>query len=104
MRTVRGTWRRDAERSEDEAIRLLGNIGLLVLDEVGVQSGTENEQNILFDVLDRRYSHCKPTILLTNFASKEFRECIGERLFDRMKEIAVWVPFKWDSYRGLARE
>lgn len=104
IRTVRGTWRRDAERSEDATIRTLGDVGLLILDEVGVQSGTDNEQNILFDVLDRRYANCRPTILLTNLPSKEFREFVGERLFDRMKEIAVWVPFKWDSYRGTARD
>ena len=104
IRAVRATWRRDSERSESEVLALFGRVPLLVLDEIGVQYGTDGEQTILFDVLDRRYRDMMPTILLTNQDKKGFKEFIGERTFDRLVETARWVPFDWPSYRPTARK
>ena len=103
IRTVRGTWRKDSERSESEVLRTLGAVPLLVLDEIGVQYGTDGEQTILFDVLDRRYRDMMPTILLTNQDRDGFKQFIGERSFDRLTEISRWVAFDWQSYRPTAR-
>lgn len=101
IRRVRSTWRKDSPESEDEVLRLLSaGIDLLVIDEVGVQRGTDDEQIILFDILDRRYADLRPTILLTNLEGKEFAEVLGPRIMDRLRERAVFVPFKWQSYRG----
>ena len=79
------------------------NVPLLVIDEIGMQYGTESEQNHLFDVLDRRYRDMMPTILLTNQNKDGFRQYVGDRIYDRMTECARWVPFAWDSYRPTAR-
>ncbi len=103
IRAVRGTWRKDSERSETEVLSEFGGVPLLVLDEIGVQYGTDGEQTILFDVLDRRYREMKPTILLTNQDKKGFREFIGDRSFDRLIETSRWVNFDWSSYRAQAR-
>lgn len=104
IRAVRGTWRKDSERSETEVLRTLCTTPLLVLDEIGVQYGTDGEQTIIFDVLDRRYREMLPTILLTNQAKQGFKEYIGERSFDRLVETSRWVAFDWDSYRATARK
>jgi DNA replication protein DnaC len=103
IRTVRGTWRKDAERSEQHVLNIYAEVPLLVLDEIGVQYGTDGEQTILFDVLDRRYRDMKPSIFLTNQDKKGFKEFIGERTFDRLTETSRWVPFDWASYRPQAR-
>lgn len=103
IRSIRGTWRKDSERSESEVLHALCTAPLLVLDEIGVQYGTDGEQTILFDVLDRRYREMMPTILLTNQAKDGFKEFIGERSFDRLVETSRWVAFDWDSYRATAR-
>lgn len=101
IRRVRATWRRDSEQSEEQVLDLFGrDLDLLIIDEVGVQRGTEDEQMTLFDVLDRRYSELRPTILLTNLSGKAFAEFLGPRIMDRLRERAVFVPFRWDSYRG----
>ena len=60
VRAVRGTWRRDSEISEAEVLSRYSEVALLVLDEVGVQAASDNEQNILFEVLDRRYRDLIP--------------------------------------------
>lgn len=101
IRRVRATWRRDSEQSEEDVLHMLGyEIDLLIIDEVGVQRGTEDEQMILFDVIDRRYAELLPTILLTNLSGKVFAEFLGPRIMDRLRERSVFVPFRWDSYRA----
>ena len=103
IRAVRDTWRRDSERSESQVLGYLERLDLLVIDEVGVQYGTDGEQTILFDVLDRRYREVRPTILLTNQDREGFSKFIGERTFDRLRETCRWVQFSWPSYRPQAR-
>lgn len=104
IRSVRGTWRKDSEKSETQILNAYADVPLLVLDEIGVQYGTDGEQTILFDVLDRRYREMQPSIFLTNQDKKGFREFIGDRTFDRLIETARWVPFDWASYRPQARK
>jgi len=104
IRRVRGTWRRDSDQSEEEVLKLYSvGLDLLIIDEVGLQRGTEDEQLILFDILDRRYAELRPTILLTNLEGPAFAEFLGPRIMDRLRERAVFVPFKWASYRGRAK-
>lgn len=104
IRAIRGTWRKDSDKSEAQVLHMLGTVPLLVLDEIGVQYGTDGEQTILFDVLDRRYRDMMPTFLLTNQDKKGLKEFIGERSFDRITETSRWVSFDWESYRPQARK
>lgn len=105
IRMVRDTWRRDSERSEKDVLKLLGErIDLLVIDEIGVQYGTDGEQTILFEVLDRRYAEMRPTLLLTNQDKGGFKSFIGERVADRLTQTHSWLAFDWPSYRRTARE
>lgn len=100
IRMVRDTWRRESEMSEVAVLNDLTSVGLLVIDEIGVQYGTDGEQVILFDVLNRRYRDLMPTILLTNLGAKGMKEFLGERSFDRLREGGIWVTFDWESHRG----
>jgi DNA replication protein DnaC len=104
IRGLRDTWRRDSEITENQFLSRLEAIPLLVIDEIGVQYGTDGERAILFDVLDRRYRNMRPAILMTNLSKDEFRVAIGDRVFDRLTEVARWVPFEWGSYRTQARK
>lgn len=104
IREIRETWRKDSERSELEVLRTLGALDLLVLDEIGMQYGTEGEQTLIFEVLDRRYREVLPTVLLTNQDKKGLQTFIGERTWDRLVETCRWVPFDWPSYRAQARK
>lgn len=104
IRAVRETWRRDSEKSETEVLRYFETLDLLVIDEVGMQYGTDGEQNIIFDVIDRRYREVKPLILITNQNREGFDKFVGDRVVDRLREVARWVPFDWASHRPQARK
>lgn len=100
VRMIRNTWRRDSERTETQVLDMLAGVDLLVLDEVGVQYGTEAEQVNLFDIIDKRYRALMPTILLTNQGKSGLKTFLGDRSFDRLREGGHWVIFDWESYRG----
>jgi DNA replication protein DnaC len=72
----------------------------MVLDEVGVSHGTDNELAQLFDVIDKRYALRRPVVLVSNLTVKEIRTALGDRLYDRMREGAKVIKFTWPSHRG----
>jgi len=101
LRRVKDTWGRGRRESEGEAIAALVFPDLLILDEVGVQFGSDAERLILFDVLNERYEKRKPTLLLSNLAHDEVQAFLGERAFDRLREDGgQFVVFDWPSHRG----
>jgi DNA replication protein DnaC len=103
VRMVRDTWRKGAEKTETEVLDMLSSLGLLILDEVGVQYGTDAEQVTLFDIIDKRYRDMMPMILLTNQNKAGMKQFLGDRSFDRLREGGLWVTFDWDSHRGSAK-
>jgi DNA replication protein DnaC len=103
IRSVRETWRKDSKYSESQVLQELEDAALLVIDEIGVQYGTDGEQTIIFDVLDRRYRQMRPTIFITNQDRDGFKAFIGERAYDRLKQTSRWVTFDWASHRLQAR-
>lgn len=100
VRYVRSTYRKDSEINESEAIDNLCRADLLILDEVGVQHGTEHEKMILFDVINDRYANCRGTILLSNLDADDLQIYLGDRIMDRFRESGVVIAFDWESHRG----
>lgn len=106
IRTFRASWRKDAERSEDKVLEDFSKPDLLILDEVGVQYGTEAEQLVLFEIINRRYMDMRPMILISNLplqGEKTIQSYLGERAFDRLREGGGRVVvFDWESHRKSA--
>lgn len=101
IRRVRNTWGRNSEESETQTIESLTCPDLLILDEVGVQYGSEAEKLMLFDILNERYVSRRPTLLLSNLSLDEVKTYLGERVFDRLREDGgEVVVFDWASHRG----
>ncbi len=102
IRAIRETWR-DHSKSEAEVIDRYRSTGLLIVDEIGVQFGSEAERAQLFDVLDGRYREMRPTLIVSNLNSKGLQECLGARIYDRlMQNGSTCVAFNWKSYRPEA--
>jgi DNA replication protein DnaC len=105
IRSIKDTWSRDSLRSETQAVAVLVRPDLLILDEVGVQFGSETEKLILFDVLNERYERRRPTLLLSNLSVTDVRSYLGDRIFDRLREDGGdEVVFNWASHRGAENE
>ncbi|WP_242608150.1 ATP-binding protein [Achromobacter xylosoxidans] len=103
VRSIKETYRKGSELTEAEAIQNLVDPDLLVLDEVGVQFGSETEKMYLFEVINGRYQALKPTIVISNLAKDPLTEYLGERVIDRLREGGGrMVVFDWPSYRRQA--
>lgn len=89
------------ERSESEIIALFAAPSLLVMDEIGMGSGTDFELNCLFEIVNARYEENKPTVFVGNVEPGDVRRCLGDRVADRLNEgEGVTCMFKWESARS----
>lgn len=101
VRRVKQTYRKDSEQTESDAIASFYRPDLLILDEVGVQFGSETEKLVLFEIINGRYEQMRPTVLISNLTMSELGAFIGERVLDRMKEGGGAVlAFDWKSKRA----
>lgn len=100
IRKVKSTWDKNAEMTEDDVIQVYCQKDLLIIDEVGVQFGTDAEKIILFEIINERYEQMRPTIIISNLTETELSNYVGERIIDRMKEgKGAVIKFDWESYR-----
>jgi DNA replication protein DnaC len=100
LRHIKDTYRRDSERSEQDAINDLVEPDLLIVDEIGVQTGSDHEKMLLFEVLNERYQRLRPTILISNLNGADLEGYIGQRVMDRFRECGDIIAFDWQSHRG----
>ncbi|HDP4933638.1 TPA: ATP-binding protein [Escherichia coli] len=100
-REYKSTWSKGSSRTEDEVIRYFTKPDLLIIDEVGVQFGSDAEKLIMFEIINTRYERMKPTILISNQTREELAAFIGERVLDRMSDGGgCTLSYTWDSYRS----
>ena len=104
VRDVRSGYSRDSKYTEQDKIDYYSRIDMLVIDEIGVQFGTEAEKMLLFEILNGRYELDRPAILLSNKSLEVVTEYLGEAVMDRFKENGGEnIPFTWGSHRGGTR-
>lgn len=80
----------------------------LVIDEIGVQSGTKFEESVLYPLIDTRVTYKRPTIFISNvqpdaknddYEGATVRKVVGERIWDRIQHRSIFLRFNGESYR-----
>lgn len=100
-RAVKSTWRNDSANTEEEVIGHYASLDLLIIDEVGVQFGSQSESVILQEIINARYESVLPTILISNLTFAQLSDAIGERAVDRITNGGRnRLAFNWGSYRS----
>lgn len=99
VRLIKESWKKDSDRTENQTVRSLISPHILVIDEVGVQFGSETEHIFLNELINERYGSMRPTIVVTNLTIAEFGELLGERIVDRFREGGRVLVFDWNSQR-----
>lgn len=101
IRSLKATWAKDSDDTEERILKHLTNTPLLIIDEVGVQFGSDTEKMFIFDIINGRYENMLPTVIISNLDINGVKELIGERCVDRLREDGGQVvAFNWDSNRG----
>lgn len=100
LRAIKDTYHKGSEFSEKQVLATYETCDLLIIDEIGVQTGSDYEKNIIFDVINSRYENVRPTIILSNLSIDECKLYLGERVFDRMRECGGKAfLLDWPSFR-----
>jgi len=81
---VKNSWHSSSDVSEYEVYQQFTVPDLLILDEVGVQHGSDFEAMVISSVIDARSRKCLPTIAISNYSPEKVLEILGERAFDRL--------------------
>lgn len=100
IRRLREAATRQSGELESEVFSKLTEPDLLVIDEVGVQSGSEYEIDSLTEIIDDRWEIKKPVLLLTNLDQAQMETLLGERIMERFYDgDSFQLEFNWPSYR-----
>ena len=75
---------------------------ILILDEIGKRVLVSWQREQLEEFLSHRYNEMLPTIYITNLEQNAFKEFLGDRLADRLRENRLKrFAFNGESLRGL---
>jgi DNA replication protein DnaC len=78
----------------------LGDVHLLVVDDIGAEAQTAWGSGLLGELLNARHQDLKRTIITSNLTREAFKERVGERVADRVREDGEVVDLPFPSMRG----
>lgn len=99
--TVKATYRKDSESTEDQAIREFCKPKLLVIDEVQERSESAWEDRLLTHLINKRYNSMTDTLLIANLQRAEFEQSLGKSVISRLNETGGIIEANWPSFRNL---
>ena len=90
-------------RTDYPAFLTVVRIPMLAIDDVGIEPlevmEYGNVANPIVELLTKRYDEQLFTILTTNLTPEGIRKRYGDRIADRLNEMAIVIPFKNPTYR-----
>lgn len=96
---VKKSWSKSNE-SEFDIYKEFEKPDLLIIDEIGVQYGSQFETMVLSTIVDMRSQNKRPTILISNLEPGEIMENIGVRTMDRIIGFnGFFLEMRGDSLR-----
>lgn len=95
-------------KDRNEYISRLCSFPLLILDDFGMERGTEYGLEQVYNVIDSRYRSGKPLIVTTNLTLEELQnpeDTAHARIYDRLTEMCTLVRITRENFRkARARE
>jgi DNA replication protein DnaC len=97
---IKGTFDRDRNgQTEEGVMQSFCAPKLLVIDEFEKRSDSKWANDLIFELLNRRYGMVRDTLLLSNLTAKEFTQFLGAPLVSRINEAGEIVSCDWKPYR-----
>lgn len=92
-------------KDRNEYISRLCSFPLLILDDFGMERGTEYGLEQVYNVIDSRYRSRKPLIVTTNLTLEELQnpeDTPHARIYDRLIEMCTPVRITGENFRKAA--
>ena len=87
---------------KQEYIDSLNDNSLLILDDLGIERGTEYALEQVYNIIDTRYKSSKPLIITTNLTLDELKAPVDiphKRIYDRVLGMCVPIMFNGVNFR-----
>lgn len=81
---IRILWKSDSDSYDRNVVAEYSKIPLLIIDEVGVQYGSDSERIELFEIFNTRYGNELPTMIISNCNKEQMAKILGQRIIDRL--------------------
>ena len=91
-----------AESDKNKYLDRLNDHNLLIIDDLGIERGTEYALEQVYNVIDTRYKSGKPLIVTTNLTLDELKaptDIPHKRIYDRVLGMCVPVMFNGVNFR-----
>ena len=91
-----------AESDKNKYLDRLNDHNLLIIDDLGIERGTEYALEQVYNVIDTRYKSGKPLIITTNLTLDELKapaDIPHKRIYDRVLAMCVPVMFNGVNFR-----
>jgi DNA replication protein DnaC len=101
---LRSAFNPQKPKAYDEVFEQVRNVPLLILDDLGSQTGTPWAEEKLFQLLNYRYNACLPTVITTSLTVKEMDARLASRLTDpQVSSILLMGQFDfWGKEKAAA--
>ncbi|QGT78864.1 hypothetical protein GM160_08115 [Guyparkeria halophila] len=77
MKRIKRTYGNRGDEDELSILDSLSTVDLLVLDELGGNTGSDTDSRLLHEIIDERYDNDLPTVILTNIAVENLDQATG---------------------------
>jgi DNA replication protein DnaC len=96
---IKDAFHPDRKERQEDAQRFFAKPRLLVVDEMHVRSDSVWEDNMLADLINKRYNGLLDTVLISNETVAQFTKSVGASIMDRLNETGGIVEATWPSFR-----
>lgn len=98
---IKSTYNTDGESTQN-IIGKYKTSQVLILDDMGTENVSEWVREKMFEVINYRYGEEMPLVITTNKTPEELNKDYGQRIFDRIREMCVFVTIDTPSQRLTA--
>lgn len=90
-----------ASREYYRWMKLAKTTPFVVMDDIGVRDCTDGFRGDLHTIINRRVANGLTTVYTSNVTLTELSATYDKRLYDRVRDMCLVVPFKGESKRGM---
>ncbi len=101
LQEIKATYNPSNEGDESDLIALLKRVPWLFLDDIGAEQPTGWEGERLYQILNHRHNEHLPTVFTSNLDPEALSEHLGDRMYGRIKRMALPVLFGGDDLRDM---
>lgn len=92
----------DTQEDTQSVINKYARAKLLVLDDLCAEKPSEWVIERIFEIVDHRYNDLLATVITSNATPAELKERLGDRIYDRLREMCKMITVKAQSQRVTA--